>query len=266
MSAEGAELVEILRAASLLAGKISVESVTAKSELDYVTDIDIRVDEFLTERLSTFTPGIPVFSEERAMSRPSGQFWIIDPIDGTHNMMVGLPHYGVCAALFDGERAIFAGVANVATGDVFSAEKGAGAFLNDRRLEMSSVPSTLMGWSSGATDSLMAKPGIYNELRKLGKIRNLGSQALHLCQVAEGRFGFTISAEARFWDDAAGQLIAEEAGAVYRAFAADTPSALLDLAFLKKPMRSLCAHPELFAAIEHLLEPLWSVNASLNGS
>ncbi|WP_165814818.1 inositol monophosphatase family protein [Labrenzia sp. 011] len=252
------ELQSILRSAGLLVTERGVAEVSNKSSLDYVTDIDLLVDHFLTEDLARFTPGIPVFSEERSMSRPQGAFWIIDPVDGTHNMIAGIPHYAVCAALFTDTCAVAAAVLDIASGDLFVAQKGQGAFLNQNRLSMPTKPSTLVGVSSGMTDRLVRFPECYKKLRQLGKIRNLGSQALHLCQVAIGRFGFTLSEEARFWDDAAGRLIAEEAGAVYRSFAASNEDDLMRLAFSKAPLQSVCSHPDFAEDLEALLGNVWS--------
>ncbi len=246
----------MLAAGELVAGERH-STVVTKSPLDYVTDLDLRVDAFLTEQLEGLTPGVPVFSEERAMSRPEGAFWVIDPVDGTHNMMAGIPHYAICAALFDGTQALSGSVLDIVGGRLYVAEKDKGAAVNGQELRLRGEPSTLMGLSSGAMDAFLGHPDIYEALRRKGKIRNLGSQSLHLCKVADGQFGFTISQEARFWDDAAGRLIAEEAGASYRALAADSNEAFLDLAFTKKPLRSVCAHPDLFPDLENLLSKMW---------
>ncbi|WP_440408406.1 inositol monophosphatase family protein [Neorhizobium petrolearium] len=247
----------IIRLAGDLIDSTRFSDVTEKSELDYVTDVDLRLDAFLTEQLGLLTPGIPVFSEERAMQRPTGAFWIIDPVDGTHNMMAGVPHYAVCAAFFDSDETQMAAVLDVVGRDLYLAKKGKGATLNGSPLRLTSKPSTLGAISSGALDALNGRSDIYASLRATAKIRNLGSQSLHLCYVADGRLGFAISQEARFWDDAAARLIAEEAGASYHSFAASGNGDFLDLAFSKAPLRSLCAHPDIFEKLNRLMTPLW---------
>ncbi|MEQ1407362.1 inositol monophosphatase [Neorhizobium sp. Rsf11] len=257
MMSELGTLGTVLRRAGDLVDSARFSDVTEKSELDYVTDVDLRLDAFLTEQLALLTPGIPVFSEERAMQRPTGAFWIIDPIDGTHNMMAGVPHYAVCAAFFDANEAQMAAVLDVAGQDLYLAKKGKGATLNGSPLRLTNKPSTLAAISSGALDALNERSDIYASLRTMAKIRNLGSQSLHLCYVAGGRLGFAISQEARFWDDAAARLIAEEAGACYHSFAASENGDLLELAFSKAPLRSLCAHPDIFESIDRLMTPLW---------
>lgn len=250
-------LTTVMRAARDVAVAARPTRIDVKAALDYVTDVDRRLDEVLTERLSALTPGVPVLSEERPIEESGDTFWIIDPIDGTHNMMTGLPFFGVCAALFDGGGARVSAVLDVVRGAVYSAERGRGAFLDETRLVMPETASTLVGVSSGALDALLAEGEIYATLRKLGKLRNLGSQALHLACVADGRFGFTLSHEARFWDDAAARLVAEEAGARYRSFAFPAEAAPIDVARSKAPLKSLCAHPDLFDRLEPLVERLW---------
>ncbi|WP_298982874.1 inositol monophosphatase [uncultured Roseibium sp.] len=258
MSVDQSALGEIIREAGRIVAQSSISRVETKSRLDYVTDIDHRVDDLLTEKLSKLTPGVPVFSEERAMKRPDRAFWIIDPVDGTHNMMAGVPHVAVCVALFEGLEAKVGAVLDVVADRFFIAEKGKGATVNGERLKRPQRPSGLMGLSSGTLDALMSNADIYRSLRKKGKLRNLGSQALQLCYVADGRLGFTVSKEARFWDDAAGRLIAEESGARYKSFAAETDEELMQVAFSKQPLRSLCAHPDEFEDVSKLLYKLWS--------
>jgi myo-inositol-1(or 4)-monophosphatase len=261
MPLDSAALTRLFRDAGNIVSQSRIAHVTSKSRLDYVTDIDHRVDGFLTEGLARLIPGVPVFSEEREMERPEGAFWIIDPVDGTHNMLAGVPHVAVCAALFDGASAQIGAVLDVVAGRVYLAEKGKGATVDGERLTITGKASTLMGLSSGTLDALMTQPDIYRALRQKGKLRNLGSQALQLCYVADGRLGFTISEEARFWDDAAGRLVAEEAGARYRSFAAGSDEDLMRVAFSKRALRSLCAHPEEFSELSLLLSNLWSAQA-----
>jgi myo-inositol-1(or 4)-monophosphatase len=256
-----AALGEIFRTAGGIVTQSRISRVETKSRLDYVTDIDHRVDDLLTERLSSLTPGVPVFSEERAMQRPGGDFWIIDPVDGTHNLLAGVPHIAVCAALFVGSSAQVGAVLDVVANRFYLAVKGKGATVEGERLVQPSKASSLMGLSSGTLDVLVSQSGIYKALRKKGKLRNFGSQALQLCYVADGRLGFTISEEARFWDDAAGRLVAEEAGARYRSYAAETDEDLMRIAFSKAPLRSLCAHPNEYQKLALLLSNLWSAHS-----
>jgi len=257
MSADRKALAEIMQRAGKLVRELEQSDISEKAVLDYVTNVDHRLDAFLTRELAALTPDIPVYSEERPIERAGGDFWIIDPIDGTHNMIAGLPFFAVCAALFKDGAAYMAAVHDIASGSLYMAERDYGATLDGTPLKLPQQPSTLIAVSSGALDAMNARPEIYNPLRKLGKLRNLGSQALHIAFVADGRFGFTLSQEARFWDDAAARLIAEEAGARYRSFAADGEEDYLATGLSGAPLQSLCAHPALFDKTALLLSELW---------
>jgi myo-inositol-1(or 4)-monophosphatase len=256
MSAEREALIAVMRAAAAVVAASPVSRVDEKASLDYVTDVDHRLDAFLTEALASLTPGVPVLSEERPIDFAGGGFWIVDPLDGTHNLMAGLPFNGVCAALFDGGRAVLSAVLDLSSGAIYSAERGRGARVDDRPLRLAAEASTLIAISSGALDALNGRPELYRPLRRMGKLRNLGSQSLHLVGVGLGRFGFALSEEARFWDDAAARLIAEEAGARYRSFAASDDD-FLAVALAKAPLKSLCAHPALFDAVAEIAARLW---------
>jgi len=256
MAGDRGALVAVMREAAAVAAAAPVSRVDEKATLDYVTDVDHRLDAFLDGALARLMPGVPVLSEERPIAPPDGAFWIVDPLDGTHNLMAGLPFNGVCAALFEGGVAVLSAVLDRSTGIVYAAERGRGATADDTPLRLAPRASTLVAISSGALDVLNDRPDLYRPLRRLGKLRNLGSQSLHLVGVAIDRFGFALSAEARFWDDAAARLIAEEAGARYASFAA-TERDFLAVALTKAPLKSLCAHPAVYDEVAAIAARLW---------
>nr|WP_321454981.1 inositol monophosphatase [uncultured Cohaesibacter sp.] len=251
------KLALVMQEAKTLIEQLEPTSIEVKSKLDYVTNVDRKLDEFLTSRLPQLTPGISVLSEERPFELGKEDFWIIDPIDGTHNMMTGVPFFAVCAALFDKDGAKLSAVLDVVPGDIYVAERGKGATVNGQPLKLERQASTLLAVSSGALDAMNGRPEIYQPFRKLGKLRNLGSQALQLVYVANGKFGCALSQEACFWDDAAARLIAQEAGALYHSFAAENDADYMKLCMSKSPLKSLCAHPDLFKELVKLLSPLW---------
>jgi myo-inositol-1(or 4)-monophosphatase len=234
------------------AGKVT--QVSEKGALDYVTNIDREIDAHLTKSLPSVAAGA-VFSEERPMEGFDGkqQSWLIDPLDGTHNLKVGLPFFGISAALFGGGSVSLAGVCDVASGEVYIAERGAGAWLNGERLRVPHSHAGLIGLSTGALDSLVRNPDGYACLRAWGKIRNMGAQTLHLCYVARGRFALTASYEARLWDDAAGRLIAEEAGARYVTYG----RAQMTAEGATQKAKSVCAHPAVFEESAALFGQMW---------
>lgn len=242
-------VVELSRMASLLRG-IRPSAITVKGAQDYVTDIDHEVDRQLTNALSDLTTGIPVYSEERDLSDLGDSYWLIDPIDGTSNFIHGLENVAICAALVQDGVTKLAAVCDLYSGRVYSAEHGKGAFENERQILLNEPPADLIALSSGALDKMMGSdPVLYHELRDIGRLRNLGSQALHICGVARGTFALAMSQEARLWDDMAGKLIAVEAGAIaYGAPLGTSPDA---------PQRSLFLHPKLADKAPSICQAFW---------
>ncbi len=254
-----AALEAVLGDAAELARSLAVSDISEKADLDYVTNIDTRLDSYLTAALGELTPGVPVVTEERLETQEglSGRFWIVDPIDGTHNLVAGLPFVAISVALMAADgRAELGAVADLHAGEVYAAERGAGAVVDGRALLPADEPSSLFGVSSGANDDLVAHGQNYRALRGIGKWRNLGSQALHLCYVARGRFGLALSAEARLWDDAAGRLICEEATARYMSFT-ETSRGQDATISANEPLRSVCGHAGVFERAVELMKPLW---------
>jgi myo-inositol-1(or 4)-monophosphatase len=255
-------LKTILEQASDLVSKQQLWQVEEKSFHDYVTNVDRQLDAFLTEQLGKLTPGVPVLSEERPFSEVGQDFWIIDPLDGTHNFLAGIPFVGICAALFSSDGAELSAVADVHHHRIYSAKKNNGAFCNDKRLEMPEIPSSLIAISSGAMDGLIEKSAIYHQARGLGKVRNLGSQALQLCAVASGTLSVALSREAKFWDDAAARLIAEEAGAIYKSYSPVPKNPAPTAALSEISLHSLCVHPSQYEAAEKIASELWRDDTS----
>ena len=219
-----------------------------KGRHDPVTDIDMMADRVLTAQLEALTPGIPVLSEEREIRELPPRYWITDPLDGTANLVAGLPFIATAAALIDHGRTVLAGVADIDRTRVFTAAGGKGAFLDGAPLRVPDRASELLALSSEFLDRSLEDPTVIRNLRRLGKFRNLGSQALQLCAVAEGHLAASISLEARRWDDAAGALILVEAGAHYRCFPMG-PRA-------EDKQRSIAAHPNIADTVARLTAPI----------
>jgi myo-inositol-1(or 4)-monophosphatase len=195
--------------------------VSAKSTAtDLVTQVDRQTERWLVEQIAASRPADGVLGEEGAgVVGTSGVRWVIDPIDGTVNFVLGLPQYAVSvAAELDG--AIVAGaVHNVAINETFHAHVGGGAWLGTRRLlGPRSVPLNrcVVGTGFGYDAKRRARQaGVVAKLLPLvGDIRRLGSSALDLCAVAAGRLDAYFEAGLNPWDYAAGALIASEAGCV----------------------------------------------------
>lgn len=193
--------------------------VAAKSSAtDLVTEVDRRTEAWLVAEIARRRPGDGVLGEEDGSHRGSTRVrWVIDPIDGTVNFVLGLPQYAVSvAAEIDG--AVVAGaVSNPATGETFHAHLGGGAWLDGHRLTgprpvplARAVVAT--GFSYDAAERTRQIAVVGPLLPRIADIRRLGSAALDLCFVAAGRLDGYFEAGLNRWDYAAGALIAQEAG------------------------------------------------------
>ena len=241
----------VLETAAAAARAMRPTRADRKAHQDYVTDVDIAVDRHLQAALAPLVPGAPVLSEERAVGtlEHCDRYWIVDPIDGTANLIAGLPFVGIAVALVDGAGPRLAGVASLGEGRVWLARRGGGAFAAVPGgpllpLVLPAAPPELLVLSTGILDALMADGAArWTALRAVGKIRNLGAQSLHLCAVAEGRLAAVASVEARVWDEAAGGLILREAGGIWRSAADGVdwhhPAAVMAI----RQQRSLASHP-----------------------
>ncbi|AQU87440.1 inositol monophosphatase [Komagataeibacter nataicola] len=201
--------------------------VSIKGPGDFVSQADLRAETTIHEELARARPGYAFLMEESGASGSEGWTWrwVIDPLDGTTNFLHGVPHWAISIGLQrrlpDGTIEIVAGlVYNPVANEMFWAEKGVGAFLNDRRLRVSARRS--MNEALFATGIPFAKVSARNRLsfaRTLGAlmpqvagIRRFGAAALDLAWVAAGRYDGYWELGIKPWDCAAGILLVREAG------------------------------------------------------
>lgn len=205
-------------------GEVENLQVSRKGPADFVTAADRKAEEKIFEALSELRPGYGFLMEERGEVTGSDKShrWIVDPLDGTLNFMHALPHFAVSIAL-ERDGVIVAGVVyDVAKDEFFSAEKGKGAFLNERRIRVSSRYA--LEESVIATGiPFHGKPGHAKFLKELFEVsphvagvRRFGSAALDLAYVAAGRYEAFWERGLKPWDIAAGQLLVREAGGFVR--------------------------------------------------
>jgi myo-inositol-1(or 4)-monophosphatase len=201
-------------------GEVQELQVSRKGPADFVSAADLKAEETLFDLLTKARPGYGFLGEERGMVEGSDKThtWIVDPIDGTTNFLHGMPHFAVNIALErDGE--IVAGVTyNPILNELFWAEKGKGAYLNDKRIRVAG--------RARLDDALLAtgvpfrgRPGHGQYLKELHQItqrvagvRRLGSSALDFAWVAAGRFDGYWERNLAPWDVAAGVILVTEAG------------------------------------------------------
>jgi myo-inositol-1(or 4)-monophosphatase len=194
-------------------------NVTSKSSTtDLVTDIDRRTEQWLLEQLLIRRPDDAVLGEESAgRDGVSGVRWVLDPIDGTVNFVLGLPHYAVSiAAEVDG--VVLAGaVSNPVLRETFHAHRGGGAFVGRQPLPgPRGVPLARAVLGTGFNYDRATRAGqgavVSALLPLIGDIRRFGAASLDLCAVAAGRLDGYFEVGLQPWDHAAGVLIAEESG------------------------------------------------------
>lgn len=226
ISTSGKTAVDVARDAASLAGEIllrrfdQVKQVAFKGRGNVVTDVDTEVEAAVAAFLRREYPDMGFLGEETAGSREDDGFvWIVDPLDGTRNYASGIPFYSLVVALaLDGEPVV--GVNYDPTRDeMFVAEKGRGAFLNDARLEVSN--RTALEDSIIGLDLSYSEYGGANGLDVLREIwpdmqtaRIMGSAALGLSYAAAGRTDLYFHHSLEPWDQAAGLLLVREAGGV----------------------------------------------------
>lgn len=203
-------------------GEVEQLQVSVKGAGDYVTAADRRAEDIVREELMRARPAYGWLGEESgaAEGRDPTRRWIVDPLDGTTNFLHGLPHFAVSIALeYKGE--VVAGVIlDPAKDELFVAEKGQGAFMNDRRLRVSARRDLIDGlFATGLP--FAAKTTLPSTLRDLAKVlprtagvRRWGVASLDLAYVAAGRVDGFWERELQPWDMAAGVIIAREAGAL----------------------------------------------------
>jgi myo-inositol-1(or 4)-monophosphatase len=201
-------------------GEVQNLQVSLKGPADYVSQADRKAEDILFNELSRARPGYGFLMEERgAVAGDDDQHrWIVDPLDGTTNFLHGLPIFSISIAL-ERQGQITAGVVyNPATDELFTAERGGGAFVNDRRLRVAArqkLSDAVIG--TGVPHLGLGHHGNYlvelrNVMGEVAGIRRLGSAALDLAYVAAGRMDGFWEDPLRPWDIAAGMLLIKEAG------------------------------------------------------
>jgi myo-inositol-1(or 4)-monophosphatase len=247
--------VELARGAAAVVGAYgrAALAVSSKSTVtDLVTAADRASESWLAEQIAEQRPADAILGEEGGGSAgTSGVRWLLDPIDGTVNYVLGLPQYAVSVAAEVDGQVQAAAVCNVASGELFRAHFGGGAYLGDARLSgPRRVPleRAVVGTGFSYDAAQRARQGavVAALLPRLADIRRLGSASLDLCGVAAGRLDAYYEAGLQTWDYAAGALIATEAGCAVSGLRERAPSSQLTAA------AGLSLATEFFALLEEL--------------
>lgn len=191
--------------------------VKEKGVADYVTQVDLAVQDFLKKALHTLTPDIQFLGEETGLQRmESDSYWILDPVDGTTNLMHDYQHSVVSLALCRQKEIVMGIVYDPFHDELFSAVKGEGSLLNGIPIHVSSaqkLSETIIGVGTAKRELAMENFSRFLQVYENSQdIRRLGSAALELAYTACGRQGGYFEVYLNPWDYAAGMLLIQEAG------------------------------------------------------
>ena len=210
-------------------GEIENLQVSAKGPGDFVSSADKRTEKILIDELQKGHPEYGILTEETGIINKSNikNRWIIDPIDGTMNFLNSIPQFAISVG-YEEDGEIKCGVIfNPIMNELFCAEKGNGAYLNNSRIRVSNkkrVKDALVV-TGGPKGASKIKDKIFSEYINVSKnvsnVRKFGSAALDMAYVACGRFDGYWQRELNYWDIAAGIIILKEAGGFVDFFEGD---------------------------------------------
>jgi myo-inositol-1(or 4)-monophosphatase len=212
--------IDVAREAGSLLARLAEKRIgfELKGERDLVTEADRASEALVVERLRTHFPSHSIVAEEGGGHLGSSEFrWYVDPLDGTTNFAHGFPVYNVTLALEKGDEIVAGVIYDPTRDEMFAAERGGGAFLNNRSIQISSctsLESTLVatGFPSNRRH-LNVNVHFYYQLAMMTHgVRRAGAAAIDLAYVACGRLDAFWEFNLNPWDMAAGMLLVEEAG------------------------------------------------------
>jgi myo-inositol-1(or 4)-monophosphatase len=210
-------------------GELENLQVSAKGPGDFVSSADKRTEKIIIEELQKAHPEYGIITEESGIINKTNtrNRWIIDPIDGTMNFLNGIPQFAISIG-YEEESEIKCGVIfNPIMNEMFCAEKGNGAYLNNSRIRVSKIKKikNALLVTGGPKQTSKIKDKIFSEYinvcNNVSNVRKFGSAALDMAYVACGRFDGYWQRELNYWDIAAGIIILKEAGGFVEFFEKD---------------------------------------------
>ena len=201
-------------------GEIENLQVSLKGPGNFVTASDIKVEKILVEELQKARPTYSILSEEIGEINNDESFkWIIDPIDGTSNFLHGIPHFAISIGLEHDKEIICGIIYDPIKDEMFTAEKGNGAYVNNKRMRVSSRSKLkdCIIFTGGPRQSSKDKELSFVEYKNFSSIvqtpiRKMGSASLDMAYVAAGRCDGFWQRNLNYWDYAAGIVLVKEAG------------------------------------------------------
>ncbi|HYQ22106.1 inositol monophosphatase family protein [Stenotrophomonas sp.] len=198
--------------------KLEALNVVQKGRMDYASEVDADAEKVIVKELKRAYPDYGVFGEEGGVQGGHRNMWVIDPLDGTSNYLRGVPHYCVSIALVENGEPTDAVIFDPLRNELFTASRGAGAVLNDRRIRVADrkdLGGTMIHTGFAPRERARASAQLKSVdalLVQAEDIRRSGSAALDLAYVACGRADAYFEAGVKAWDIAAGVLLVREAG------------------------------------------------------
>ena len=197
---------------------LDIVAFQEKAVNDFVSEVDREAEQAIIRVLREAYPAHAILAEESGASGESEYQWIVDPLDGTTNFLHGIPQFAISIALERQGRLQAALVYDPLAEELFTAERGAGAFVNDRRLRVAArsnladcVIATGMPYKGHGQHGPYIRE-LANIMDNVAGIRRFGAAALDLAWVAAGRFDGFWEHDLSPWDLAAGILLIREAG------------------------------------------------------
>jgi len=240
-------------AGQLICAEEHVDVFVKDGRANFVTNMDLASQKYIISRLTEILPGSNFFAEESEENHlQPGYNWIIDPIDGTTNFMMGYKHSCISIGLVKDGAGVLGVVYDPFLDELYTAVRGAGAYLNGKRLQLHerSMENALVIFGTSfyrrdLTD--LTFRALRDVFDRFGDIRRTGSAALDLCYVASGKCDAYFELRIQPWDYAAGAVIAAEAGA--------SVMGLLDRPLdFSAPVGILCGSPALCSEIDRIVK------------
>ncbi len=214
------KIIELVKTAGKFVFDEALKSeVSSKGEADFVTAVDLKISTFMKENLAVLTPDIGFMSEEEE-NRLSDRRWILDPIDGTTNLVYNYNISSVSLALFEDGVIKFGVIYNPFNEDIFVAKLGEGAYYNGKKMGAApdrNLPDCLIEFGAGSTKKQFTEESFAlakEVFTRCLDIRRICSSALAIAYVAAGKINGYFERSIKPWDYAAASLLLKECGCI----------------------------------------------------
>ena len=206
--------------------------VQEKGKSNYVTDLDIKIQSFIEEKINELYPNIVFVSEEKQITDTVDDYWVLDPIDGTTNLIHGYESSCISLAYVTGGTPVFGCVCNIFEDELFYAVKGEGAFKKNKNgtyritTSINDIDNSIIGFGFPYDKTKIDL--LFSILKKIfphcDDFKRKGPASLDICYVACGKLDAYIELDLEVWDFSAGMLILQEAGGYLSDFDENIPS------------------------------------------